>query len=133
MANTYISRAFISIDGVEYEADSATWKATKETEMKKPMNRQRRGRGRTRAVPDYELTMEFSIFENSDLLRTLVDLFQNEAEFKVVYELENGDIMRFTDSAINDLDQSNTEGEGSTITATLDAIHMDLDPAEAFA
>jgi len=133
MPNQYVSRAFISLNGVEYEADSATWKATKDRTMKKPMNRQRQARGRTRAVPDFELTMEFSLFANSDLLQFLVAAFKDETEFPAVYELEGGDTLRFGDVSVNDLDQSNAEGDGATITVTLDAITMDLDPASSFA
>jgi hypothetical protein len=132
MSEFAVSRAFVKIDGEIVEAESATWKATKETTVKKPMRRQRKPKGRTRAVPDYELTMEFSLYENDGLLRRLLSAFQNEEELPVTYELENSDILRFIDCAVNDIDQSNSEGDGATVTITMDAMDLTADDAQVY-
>jgi len=132
MARRYISRAYVQIDGVDLEADEANWKGTKEQELKKTMNRQRRARGRVRGVPEYELTLTFSLYDGDEIQTKLHELWADDAEFTVIFEYEDGGFRTFSDSAINDLDGPTREGEGATITATMDAITMEYDPPAAF-
>jgi hypothetical protein len=133
MADANLSRAFVSLSGIEVEAMSAGWKGTKEQPLSKPMRRARRAKGRVKAIPEYELTMEFEPVENDNVHALLDDAWQADAEFPVVYEYEDGSRRSFGEVAIDDIEETNTDGEAQKLTLTLTALTMDFDGSSTFA
>lgn len=117
---TYVDRAYLIIDGENYECDSIKVAINDKTKPVQTMNRENRAKGYSRGVIEYTLSVEVPLDLDSEI--DFYAMLEDGEEFGVNVEYEGGSTHSYMQCRLSKIDIDSKEGDATKYSLDIHAL-----------
>lgn len=121
MATKIVSRAFLLLDGTEFECKSITLGGDMSPDVVKVMNRRNRAAGHRDGIPEFNLTAEIPLPEGGHAVDFMAHMLAG-TEFTSVIEYQDGQSESYYDCKIGKVERNPSAGEEIMTTIEMQAL-----------
>jgi hypothetical protein len=128
MAQEYVDRAYLSVDGTEIECEEITYRLSRDgQDTVKTMNRLNRGSGFSGGVVTAELTAQVPEPKGGHAVN-FDQLLADGTVFNAVIEYEGGTRRLFRECRVRDVEGATRQGDKGMATLTIDCLKPSFEP-----